>query len=81
MALVSKDHTIWAAGTGMADPNTRREADENTDWRLGSISKRSVGLAALILRERGMLELTDTVAELAPAQPLSSRGHSRAQDS
>ena len=66
VALVSKDETIWAAGIGMADPNTRREADENTYWRLGSITKSFVGLAALILQERGMLELTDTVAELAP---------------
>ncbi len=66
MALVSKDETIWAAGIGMADPNTRREADEHTYWRLGSITKSFVGLAALILQERGMLELTDTVAELAP---------------
>ena len=66
VALVSKDETIWAAGIGMADPNTRREADENSYWRLGSITKSFVGLAALILQERGMLELTDTVAELAP---------------
>ena len=66
VALVSKDRTIWAAGIGMADPNTDREADENTYWRLGSITKSFVGLAALILQERGTLRLTDAVAELAP---------------
>lgn len=66
VALVSKDKTIWAAGIGMADPNTRREADEDTYWRLGSITKSFVGLAALILQERGVLRLTDAVAELAP---------------
>ena len=66
VALVSKDETIWTAGIGMADPKSRREANENTYWRLGSISKSFVGLAALILQERGMLQLTDTVAELAP---------------
>ena len=65
VALVSKDRTIWAAGLGIADPDTHRKADENTYWRLGSITKSFVGLAALILQERGMLQLTDTVAELA----------------
>ncbi len=73
VALVSKDETIWAAGIGMADPNTRREADENTYWRLGSITKSFVGLAALILQEREVLELTDTVAELAPEIGIRNR--------
>ena len=73
VALVSKDRTIWTAGIGMADPNTYREADENTYWRLGSITKSFAGLAALILQERGMLRLTDTVAELAPEIGIRNR--------
>ena len=66
VALVSRGRTIWAAGVGIADPITRRKADENTYWRLGSISKSFVGLAALILQERGLLRLTDSVTHLAP---------------
>ena len=73
VALVSKDETIWAAGIGMADSNTRREADENTYWRLGSITKSFVGLAALILQERGTLQLTDAVADLAPEIGIRNR--------
>jgi len=73
VALVSKDRTIWAAGIGLADPNTFREADENTYWRLGSITKSFVGLAALILQERGMLQLTDAVADLAPGTGIRNR--------
>ena len=73
VALVSKDRTIWTAGIGMADPNTEREADENTYWRLGSITKSFVGLAALILQERGMLRLTDAVAGLAPEIGIRNR--------
>ena len=73
VALVSKDRTIWTAGIGMADPNTDREADENTYWRLGSITKSFVGLAALILHERGMLQLTDAVADLAPEVAIRNR--------
>ena len=73
VALVSKDRTIWTAGIGMADPATDREADENTYWRLGSITKSFVGLATLILQERGTLRLTDTVAELAPEIGIRNR--------
>ena len=73
VALVSRGRTIWAAGIGMADPATDREADENTYWRLGSITKSFVGLAALILQERGMLQLTDAVAELAPGIGIRNR--------
>ena len=73
VALVSKERTIWAAGIGMADPNTDREADESTYWRLGSITKSFVGLAALILQERGMLRLTDAVAALAPEIGIRNR--------
>ena len=76
VALVSKERTIWAAGIGMADPNTHRKADENTYWRLGSITKSFVGLAALILQERGMLRLTDAVAELAPRTGIRNRWES-----
>ena len=73
VALVSKERTIWTAGIGMADPNTHRKADENTYWRLGSITKSFVGLAALILQERGMLRLTDAVAELSPGIGIRNR--------
>ena len=73
VALVSKDRTIWTAGIGMANPNTHREADENTYWRLGSITKSFVGLAALILQERGTLRLTDAVADLAPGIGIRNR--------
>ena len=66
IALVSKDRTIWAAGIGIADRNTDREADEHTYWRLGSLSKSFVGLATLVLEERGKLRLTDKVSELLP---------------
>lgn len=41
VALVSKDAAIWASGIAMADPSTRRKADENTYWRRGSISNRN----------------------------------------
>ena len=73
IALVSKDRTIWAAGIGIADPETHREADEDSYWRLGSLSKSFVGLAALILEGRGELRLTDPVSELVPEIAIGNR--------
>lgn len=73
VALVSKEKTIWADGIGVADPETRRATDRDTYWRVGSISKSVVGLAVLILEERGKLRLTDTVASLAPEIEVRNR--------
>ena len=78
VALVSRDETIWASGIGIADPDTHREADEHTYWRLGSISKSFVGLATLILEERGQLRLTDEVAELVPEIEIRNRWNDEA---
>ncbi len=78
VALVTRDETIWAAGIGLADPDTSRQADENTYWRLGSITKSFVGLAALVLEERGQLRLTDEVAKLAPNIEIRNRWNDEA---
>ena len=78
VALVSRDETIWVSGIGIADPDTHREADEHTYWRLGSISKSFVGLATLILKERGQLRLTDEVAELLPEIEIRNRWNDEA---
>ena len=77
IALVSRDGTIWADGIGIADPENGRLANANTYWRVGSISKSFVGLAALILQERGKLRLTDTVSELAPQVQVRNRWDDR----
>lgn len=73
IALVSREGTIWADGIGIADPENGRQADANTYWRLGSISKSFVGLSALILEERGKLRLTDIVSQLAPRVEIPNR--------
>ncbi len=73
VALVSQQKTIWADGVGAADAETGRRPDANTYWRVGSISKSFVGLAALILQERGKLRLTDPVAALAPEIAIRNR--------
>ncbi len=73
VALVSSERTIWADGIGIANPENGRRADKDTYWRVGSISKSFVGLATLILEERGVLRLTDPVADLAPEIEIRNR--------
>lgn len=73
VALVSRDEVIWTAGIGVADPETGRPADENTYWRVGSITKSFVGLCALVLEERNAIRLSDPVAKWVPEIDIRNR--------
>jgi CubicO group peptidase (beta-lactamase class C family) len=73
VALVTTDKVIWAGGVGKADLATGREVNADTMFRLGSITKSFVGLAALQLHERGKLDLDAKVRDLAPEVPIENR--------
>ena len=73
VALVARDEAIWTAGIGVADPETGRPADENTYWRVGSITKSFVGLCALVLEERNAIRLSDPVAKWVPEIDIRNR--------
>ncbi|MCZ6673878.1 MAG: serine hydrolase, partial [Verrucomicrobia bacterium] len=66
IAIVSKDKDIWVGGLGMADVEAGREADGDTLFRIGSISKMFVSLSMLKLQEEGRIDLQDTLLEHAP---------------
>jgi len=66
IVIVSRDKTEWLAGLGKADVAADRPVTADTLFRLGSISKGFVALAALQLSEAGKLKLTDTVRQWAP---------------
>lgn len=66
IALVNRDGPYWVAGWGKADLKSRRPADENTLFRIGSISKMFAALAILRLQEEGRLSLNDRVRDRAP---------------
>jgi CubicO group peptidase (beta-lactamase class C family) len=66
IALVSRDEVLWVGGIGIADRATGRTVDADTVFRVGSISKSFVSLAALRLQEHGRLSLQDKVRELVP---------------
>jgi len=66
IVIVSRDKTEWLAGIGQADVAGNRPVTGDTLFRLGSVSKGFVALAALQLQEAGKLKLTDTVQQWAP---------------
>jgi CubicO group peptidase (beta-lactamase class C family) len=66
VALVSGDETLWLGGLGKADIENNIDVNENTMFRLGSISKMYVALAILKLQEEGRLSLKDKIRDLIP---------------
>ncbi|HEX2862326.1 MAG TPA: serine hydrolase domain-containing protein, partial [Lacunisphaera sp.] len=72
VALVSPDGVEWAAGLGLADVASKRPATAQTLFRLGSVSKEFVALAALKLQEEGKLKLTDPVRRWLPECPIEN---------
>lgn len=66
IALVGKDGPYWIAGLGEADREKHIQADENTMFRIGSVSKMFVALSVMKLADEGKLHLTDELKVLAP---------------
>jgi len=66
IAIVSRNQTEWMAGIGKADVAANQPVTTNTLFRLGSISKSFVAIAALQLQEAGKLKLSDTVKQWVP---------------
>lgn len=66
VAIIQPDGEIWSQSFGVADRATNRAVTDSTLFRIASISKMFVGVAALQQKERGNLDLNDTLGELAP---------------
>ncbi len=66
VVMVSRDKPDWVACLGKADVAANTPVTADTLFRLGSVSKGFVALAALQLQEAGKLKLTDTVRQWAP---------------
>ena len=66
VAIVRSNQVEWLAGIGKADVTANLPVTPDTLFRLGSVSKGFVALAALQLQEAGKLKLTDTVRQWVP---------------
>ena len=56
-ALVSGQETVFAGARGIADLESGRAADDDTVFRIGSITKAFTALAVLMAAEDGLLDL------------------------
>ncbi|WP_461630816.1 serine hydrolase domain-containing protein [Labilibaculum euxinus] len=66
VAMVSGDSIVLLKGIGKADVEKNLDVNENTMFRLGSVSKLFVGIAILKLQEEGRLNLKDKVRDILP---------------
>lgn len=66
IALVDTNGPFWVVGLGQADIINNIQANENTLFRVGSISKMLVALSILKLQEQNKLNLQDKVRDWVP---------------
>jgi len=66
VAVVQDGKLIYAKAFGMADIASKRPADVNTRYAVGSISKQFTAAAMLLLEEQGKLSLDDPVGKYFP---------------
>jgi serine beta-lactamase-like protein LACTB, mitochondrial len=69
VAVVQDGEFVWSAGFGMADLENSVLATADTLYRLGSLSKPITATAALVLSERGRLDLDAPVQNYCRAFP------------
>src|SRR5215475_8736456 len=69
VAVVQDERLVWSAGFGMADLENSVPATSQTLYRLGSISKPITAAAAMMLWERGKLDLDSPVQRYCPTFP------------
>ena len=66
IVMINGDSVIWIGGLGKADIENNIEVNENTIFRLASISKMMVSLAILKLQGEGKLNLKDKIRDIIP---------------
>ena len=66
LGITTKDSVIFSGGFGYADLDTRRNVDESTLFRMGSITKMFVSLGIMKLVNEGKLKLDDELKKIAP---------------
>lgn len=72
--VIAKDSQIvFLKGYGLRNARTKEPVDEQTVFRLGSLSKGFAGILAGILVEKGQIRWTDKVKKYYPAFSLSDR--------
>lgn len=66
VGIVRDGELVWKRGFGYADLASGRRADEDTLYRVASITKTFTGTAIFQLRDEGRLDLDDPIVEHIP---------------
>ena len=66
IGVVQRDRLIWSKHLGYAESETKRVANNDTAFRVGSITKQFTALALLQLVEQGKMRLDDPLEKFVP---------------
>ncbi len=69
LAVMSEGALVWSRGFGYADVENAVPATTETVYRLASVSKTMTAMAAMVLAEKGRLDLDKPVQTYCPAFP------------
>ena len=73
LGITTKDSVLFSGGFGYSDLNTRRNVNESTLFRMGSITKMFVSLGIMKLVNEGKLKLDDELKKIAPEVPFQNK--------
>jgi CubicO group peptidase (beta-lactamase class C family) len=73
IAIVDKGQIVYATGYGFSDILEDKKADENTIYRIGSISKSFTALSLMQLQQEGKLFINESIKKHLPEFQLKSR--------
>lgn len=71
--VFDKDMTVISGGFGYASRTDGTLNDDNTSFRIGSVSKQFTAMAILILQERGLIAIEDPVSKYLSGYPNGER--------
>jgi CubicO group peptidase (beta-lactamase class C family) len=69
ICITTRDSVLFSGGFGYADMGNKRHVNNQTLFRMGSITKTVVAIAILKLAEQGKLNLNTSLKEIAPEVP------------
>lgn len=67
VAVARRGRVVHVGHRGLADVEAARPVTDDTLWRIYSMTKPVTSVAALMLYERGLLQLTDPVSRFVPS--------------
>jgi len=73
LVLLDSNQVVWATGFGLADPLTGQPAEADTIYRIGSVSKSFVALAAMRWVDQDLLNLDMPVTNIVPSFSFHAR--------